>query len=270
MRFLEPRSPAGRARLVLAATGVAAAGWVVSPPSFPANGGLKPHPSAGRVTSPACAGADVPVAPADLVVGMSEDGSLGQPVGDILVTSAGPMRRLDVTEVRGTYPSRRPDSRGSGARPTFASNAIHPDVPWYVCSSGADSTMRMSPSWALSSSIEEVTDPHFIPPYDNYYPETLYTEGEQNQYWAGWYDEENDAWVGEWIPITAGTWGPIFNEGTATRAHQYGMVLHGYLAIVVYRPDAIKIGPTCYEGLNGGVAVWAPPIKTCDTPIANR
>jgi hypothetical protein len=212
-------------------------------------------------------------------VGMSEDGSIGRPVGEILMTSAGPMHRLDISEPRGTHPSRRPNSGESVAIPTFASNAIHPDVPWYVCSSGADSTVNISPSWALSSSIEEVTDPHFIPPYDNFYSESLYTEGVQNQYWAGWYDEGSDSWVGEWIPITAGTWGPIFNEGGAMRddsgsqpfaGHQYGKVLHGYLAIVVYRPDGIKISPTCYEGENGGVAIWAPPVKTCNTPIANR
>jgi hypothetical protein len=248
------------------------------PATTDATQALAARPAAGLVTSPACAGGSVPVAPAQSVVGLSEHGGTEAPLGQVLITSRGPMYRLDVSEPRGTYLKRK--GPGFNALPTsmFASNGVQKDSPWYLCTTGADGTWKPDSGAQLSDAIYMIPgDPrHFIPPSDHYYPDTIYTDGYINQFWVEKYDRRSGIWTGDWLFIIEGTSGPVFNTpggymvdvmGNATR--RYAMAMADYLIIVVYRPDAYKVTATCYAPEIGSVVSWAPPVPTCGKPISN-
>jgi hypothetical protein len=101
--------------LTLAAA-LAAISTVVSKALEPAAEGvmsqLSARPAAGLVTSPECEGGGVPVAPAQSVVGLSENGRAGTPVGQVLTTSRGAMYRLSLASITAAhlYVTRRPKS----------------------------------------------------------------------------------------------------------------------------------------------------------------
>ena len=242
--------------------------------------GVSARPAAGLVTSPECAGGGVPVAPAQSVVGLSEDGVIGKPVGQVLVTSRGPMYRLDASEPRGTHLEKKGPGFKTFLTTSFASNGVQKASPWYLCTTGADGTWKPDSGQQLSDAIYMIEgDPrHFRPPYDHYYPDTIYTDGYLNQFWVERYDRRSGLWKGDWLFIIGGTSGPVYNTrnaymidvmGNGTR--RYAMLVPGldYLVLVVYRPDAYKVTATCYAPEIGSVVRWAPPVATCGSPVAN-
>jgi hypothetical protein len=238
---------------------------------------VSPRPAAGLVTSPECAGGGVPVAPAQSVVGLSEDGIIGEPIGQVLVTSRGPMYRLDATEPRGTHLSRMGPGGTASMATSFASNGLQKASPWYLCTTGADGTWKPDVGEQLSDAIYIIQgDPrHFVPPPDHYYPDTIYTDGNINQFWVEKYDRRAGIWTGDWLFIIGGTSGPVYNTrnaymidimGNATR--RYAMATADYMILVVYRPAAYKVTATCYAPEFGSVVRWAPPVPTCGAPVA--
>ena len=109
------------------AAALAAISTVVSKALEPAEGvmsQLSTRPAAGLVTSPECEGGGVPVAPAQSVVGLSENGRAGTPVGQVLTTSRGPMYRLDISEPRGTHLEEKGPGFTPSMAPSFASNGV--------------------------------------------------------------------------------------------------------------------------------------------------
>jgi hypothetical protein len=238
---------------------------------------LSARPAAGLVTSPECAGGGVPVAPAQSVVGLSENGRVGTPVGHVLTTSRGPMYRLDISEPRATHLEEKGPGFKPSMAPSFASNGVQKASPWYLCTTGADGTWKPDVGEQLSDAIYMIQgDPrHFIPPSDHYYPDTIYTDGYINQFWVEKYDRRRGIWTGDWLFIIGGTSGPVYNTrnaymvdvmGNATR--RYAMAMADYLILVVYRPAAYKVTATCYAPEFGSVVRWAPPVPTCGTPVA--
>src|SRR4029453_12669439 len=163
--------------------------------------GVSARPAAGVVTSPECAGGAVPVAPAPSVVGLSEDGPIGAPIGQMLVTSRGPMYRLGASEPRGTHLEKKGPGFKAFLTPSFASNGVEKASPWYLCTTGADGTWKPDSGQQLSDAIYMIQgDPrHFIPPADHYYPDTIYTDGYINQFWVEKYDRRSGLWKGDWL-----------------------------------------------------------------------